>query len=281
MTLTRQQIREDAAELLGLFAGTTVDIVTGAVLTIDNLEHLIPNGERARDAYVTKDGEVYRRITTSLNSNNEVTLTSSLPGLDNGDTVGIYFLLPPTAMTTAINDEVSVLSHEVREPITLVANVNEYALPAWVTNRSQLLDVIFRKEESTKFREYKAPSFEVQTDDDVVTLRLIHVPLDLTDWSLIVRLRKYYDELTTESSTTTIPYPLASRLARVAIYKRLRKQYGSEFVKKIFGWEAVEAEREYQAMKQEHEPPIQVTSLYQDFEWDGPDFPLDYIKPSW
>ncbi len=267
---------------MNLLVKGVADSVIGKVVTIDALGFKIPSPDRARDAYLTKDGIDFRLITSPTTSLNEVTLDSTLPTLANNDAVRIYFLLSPEEMNDALNEEIQKNSFETRHSITMTANVNEYALPSHVTSRTQVLGVIYRYNLTGEpIEDVPVPSFQLLEDDGVVTLQLIRMPTVITNLTVQVRLRKYYDTLTTEAATTTMPYNYAAAMAQVAFYRKLGRKYGAEVVRQIFREGLSEARLEYMRMKQEHEPVAETTDLYQDFHWNGPDIPLDYLSPSW
>jgi len=279
---TLTQIREGAAGDHNLLVKAVADTVNGTVVTVNALGYKIPSPDRARDAYMTKDGDTFRLITTPTTSLQEVTLDSALPTLVNGDDIRIYFLLSPEELNDALNEELQLNSYETRYDITLVSGTNEYTLPAHVTSRTHVLGVIFRYSVSgSPIVEQPAPSFMLIEDDNVVTLQIINMPVDLTNLTCVVRLRKYYDSLATEASITTMPYNYAVKMASMAMMKKLATKYGADAVRKIFKDEMNQSRLEYLRMKQEHEPVAEATDLYQDFAWEGPDIPLDYLQPSW
>ena len=144
------------------------------------------------------------------------------------------------------------------------------------------MDVFFRTTVTgAPVRESAAPSYRLLPSDDSLILHIIHLPYFDDAVSIIVRARKYYDSLATDDSTTTMPRDLAVKMVQVAIYKRLRRTYGDDFIRRIWGEEIGQANAEYVALRQEYEPPLTATELTQDFEWDGPDIPIEYVLPKW
>lgn len=281
ITSTLKQIIEPASTNLGLFVSATATVVDGASVTVPHLLDASPDADHLRNTFITKEGDTFRRI-TQMDSTGVLTLTSALSGLSAADAIGIYFLLDPVESRAAFNEELQGLQYKERYELTLVENDNEYALPTDMQDRGQILGVRFRYvPTSGVILEEEAPSYQFQESANALTIRFIHLPVDIGNLTAIFTYRKRYASLANDTATTTCPYTLAVRAAEVAMIRKCVKKFGSSFAKNIFGMEMILSEREYERLKFEHTPVVEPADLYQDMDWSGPDIPSEVNYPSW
>lgn len=274
LTSTRKQIREAAADNLGLLITATADAVDtiNKTVTMNKLADAAPDPLYLRDSYLTKDGSVYRRITKfDYPATNRVFLTDNLPGLLAGDPVAVYFLLDLDSWNGAVNAALRELYRPDRAEITLVAGVNSYLLPDWIQTREQVLNLEVKTNQGSlvSLEDWGGVRYVVQ--DHALSVVLPYVP-HASNTVLVVTARRPYDPLTSDTATTTCPYPLAVKAAEVQALRRIFKKHG-EAAKQRYAPAIVKAEQELAVLRQELLPPIVAQPLTID-ESFGPDHDL-------
>jgi hypothetical protein len=288
VTTTRQQAKEAAADMLGLFLTATVDAVSGTSVTITKLLDAAPDSDRMKNAFITKDGAVFRRITVGPDGSGVCTISQAISGLIADDTVGIYWLLNPEEWNNLVDEVLTSLYRVRRATITLVDETNEYALESVTTPtgdiqaQTQILGFVFRETSTSNILEEDAAAVRIIEDDNGITLHLTRLPEQgNANLSLEVVYRSYYSALATDSTTTNCPYPLFVRALEVAALHKLVKRYGNKGVKAMFGMEMVIAERELARLKNDLIAPFEALPYRMQDHWDGVDIPSDLINPSW
>src|SRR3990172_8079545 len=265
-TTSRKTIREAAADECGLVLFCTADSVDAAAktVTISKLADASPNVEWLRDSYLTKDGDTYRRIRSY--DGTKVTLTENLAGLINGDACQIYFMLTPEEMNDLLDRDLQTeMVTQHRTEIALVANDNEYDLPADVENTTDIIDITFRDTSSgAMLWEGEVGSVRFLESDNGLTAHLPHLPPTVANVLLVILHKKRYAALATDADTTTCPFDLAWVQLAVSMVNKIGTKYGRGVGDK-FNTVWSRNNQKLQKLRAKHLPPI----TGRDFTWDN------------
>lgn len=268
-TQTLKQIREGVTGKAGLlFDPVVATLVDGTHYTIDELADLSPDPFRMRDSYLYKPTtEEFRRITNfNFPTNNQVTIARAFTANATINPAQIYFLLDVPELNRCINEALPSLYAIERTEIALVANDNEYALPAGVHTKTQVLNVLYRDSTGvTDFQESSAPAWKLIETGNAVTLHIItneKVPVTTNTVAVIV-WRKYYSTLANDAATTTCPRELIIPKVEMEVYKKLFKRHGAQ-AKAVFGQDLAIAEKDYMEARETIIAPAEAREYHLD-----------------
>jgi hypothetical protein len=156
---------------------------------------------------------------------------SSAPAV--GDPIALYGIMEPPAWTDCVQEALKELPRRERYTTALVASTWEYALPTWVQIGEQVKQVFLRKAAAGEQpREWPVQYIPLETANGV-TIQLATLP-DVTDTSLVVIARRYYDALATDASTTTCPFRELRTVAAEKAAERILHELGGSG-KEVFG----------------------------------------------
>lgn len=270
-SVTRQAIREEAADFLGLLVRgvcsgfSTVD----KTVIIDQLVRKVPNTEWLLHAFVTFDGVNFARITQQPTSTGLVTLSHNLLGLQIGNPLRIYLLLDVEEWNLLIDRTMtSELYRRVTYSTPIVAGTNEYALPAEIQTRADVIDVHFRDASTGMVWQSEAGIVRYREDGNAVTLLLGDLPAAIANLDLYIEYKKRYAALADDAATTTCPYDLAWSTVATNAVGRLQAKFGEAYSQKLQR-QYNDALRMMLKLKQMHMPPVQA----RDYTYDVPNSP--------
>ncbi|MEM3169956.1 MAG: hypothetical protein QW838_04210 [Candidatus Nitrosotenuis sp.] len=152
----------------------------------------------------------------------------------------------------------------------------------WLQTVGQVERVFFQHISSDgRVSERAAPAYSLIQDANAVQLLLAALPETLDGVSVVVEGRHFYEELTTETATTTCPRPLLKAAAKVEALRMIWATMGEAEAKQLFGQEMLKAEQELVDQKRrwvrQAEPaPLAVRESYQ-----GPEFAISPRALGW
>ncbi len=279
-SLLRRKITGD----LGLLIEAPYTRVDADTATVDKLADIAPNPEIMRDAffYVLSgtDAGTWSRVTQFLYpASNNIDLAVGILGDVTADLLSeIYFMLDVDNWNRVINEALTELWRWDRQSIPLIANTNEYALASWIQTKGQIAEVLFRDTNPTPAVEGPAPTWTIQEDDNVLTLKILSLPVQVTNINVIVKARHYYDELVTDAATTTCPLQLITQAGVLKGAEKIFKTRGKA-MRDLFGQTLIVAQKKLDEQKQEHMPKL----IAREFVHDGDFVPgSDFAhEPGW
>lgn len=279
-TTTRKQIREAAMDDIGLFIPAVVDSIDTDLkqITVSKLADAAPNIEWLANAFVTADGNTYRRITKMVDDT-VVQLTDNVPNLVGA--LGIYFLLTPEECNLLLDRELtSELYSNTRTEIPLVAADNEYALPASIHTTADITGLVFRDVSNGNLVwESEVGSVRWIETGNALTAHLPNLPVLVSNVSLVVFHKERYAALATDAATTTCPYDLAWRALEVGCLNKLDTKYGPTMRQKfVTAW--ARSDRALSRLKHKHMPPLTTRDFTYDNEFNL-DIPGEILDGSW
>lgn len=283
-TSSRALLRRKITGDLGLLIEAPYTRVAAGQATVNKLADIAPNPEIMRDAFFSPiagdDLALWSRITQfnypSANTIDLATdiLTDATADLDSE----IYFMLNVDDWVRVVNEALTELWRWDRQSIALIANTNEYALASWVQTKGQIGEILFRDTTPTPAIEGPAPSWTINEDDNVLTLKLFALPAQVANLNVIIKARHYYDELDTDADTTTCPLQLITQAGVLKGAEKIFKTRGKA-MRDLFGQTLIVAQKKLDEQKQEHMPKIIAREFVHDGDWTpGRDFE---ITPGW
>ncbi len=224
MANTRLAIRQQAAQRLGgLTLGAATSSATAPVASVTDESTLLDSG----DSTYTFIGE-YFCWDTGLNAGAERRIASYIPStgivgcgsnftanIAQGDTYEINAHLSAAEWNRCISGALRRVTRRREEAITIVDDQNQYVLSTLTDlNRDrQVLDVYTQRGpagQKSRLILHPKTSYEIWTDDDVLTLNLFNsLKANATDnLTLNIAYLAPYPDLTTDASTTTCDFDL-------------------------------------------------------------------------
>ncbi len=275
-SLLRRKITGD----LGLLIEAPYTRVDADTATVDKLADIAPNPEIMRDAffYVLSggDAETWSRITAfNYPAANTIDLAVGILVDATADLLSeMYFMLNVDDWNRVVNEALTELWRWDRQSIPLIANTNEYALASWIQTGGQVGEILFRDTNPTPAIEGPAPTWTIQEDDNVLTLKIFQLPALVTNVNVIVKARHYYDELVTDAATTTCPLQLITQAGVLKGAEKIFKTRGKA-MRDLFGQTLIVAQKKLDEQKQEHMPKIIAREFVHDGDWTpGRDFEI-------
>lgn len=267
-SLLRRKITGD----LGLLIEAPYLRVDGNTATVDKLADIAPNPEIMRDAFFyvisgTDKGKWSRVTAFNYPSNNTVDLAVSILVDETSQISEFYFMLDPDNWDRVINEALTELWRWDRASIALLANTNEYVLPDWIQTAGQIGEVLFRDTNPSPPIEGPAPSWTVQEDDNVLTMKLFSQPGSVTNVNLIVKARRYYSELDVDVDATTFPIQLIIQAGVLKAAEKIFKTRGRA-MRELFGQTLIIAQRKLDEQKLQHMPKIIAREFVHDGDWN-------------
>jgi hypothetical protein len=268
---------------LGLFIPVAaidgIDTVLFQV-TINKLRDASPNADWLRDCFITADGSTYRRVVNAAQMP-VLTLTDNVPNLGAGGACGVYFLLTPEEANAVIDRTLaSELHAPTRHEVTLVADQKEYAMPADLQSRADILGLFFRDISGNNPTEDEVAAVRWLETDNTLTAHLPHLPLLISNVTMVVLYKKRYSALASDTAVTACPFDLAWRAAEVQILNKLDNKFGPGMRTKFTAaW--ARADRALTQLKNMHMPPLTARDFTWDREWDFIDITSEILDGSW
>lgn len=280
-TITLKSLRELVAGQLGLLIDTVIDVaVDGNTYTIDRLADKSPDAERMRDAYLYQSAVWSRILSFGYPATNDVETARNV-GLVAG-AAQIYFMLDPDDLNAAINEALKELYFVEKDTITLLADTTVYALPAWVQQKGQILNLKWRDVSvlSTDPHESELASYSINEDNNTCTVVIHEALRSITSYDLQVYGRRNFSMLASDSATTTCPYQLAFTNSMSKVLQRLFNKFGKG-VASLFGPKMMENEKNLMKAKSDYLPRLTARDYILDDRWEGPDINPVFESPSW
>lgn len=198
----------------------------------------------------------------------------------------VYFILTPKEMNDSIDVALSKLWFRDRASVSLDATHNRYSLSTltWITDPSQLMELKYRSVDSADsnkdVREHPVINRLIEVDADVLAVTLYDIPSVATSYTLEVVGRHYYEALSTDSSTTTCPLPLARAAIKYELLKKIFNKLG-QAAKQNFGMEMVLAEQEIEKVRSTYRQAIVPVELTVEEPFYGPEVPVRDAEFDW
>lgn len=297
-SITRAQVRENAADDLGLLLSVTVTATDSDDLTatIPDLYTKMPDPDHLRDAFITVDGSSYARITKyHLEAAPNFVELSKLPtGISTGTpTAKIYFLLSPEDWNTQINNALEKLGRMVRVNITLDPASTDYPLDdtqldsdmdecTWIQSRGQIFDIQTKTANDQLIQIEGWSGVSYLEDDNQLTVHLSYIPYTAT--TLVLRVRKPYvwrdHLLSADVDTTTCPFELAVEAVKEKGMELIFNRYGSPTMRQRFAAMLQVTRDRLAGAKLRYEPPMR-PSNYQVEETFLVDIPWELQGSAW
>ncbi len=271
-TTTRQILREQCANELGLrFTGL------GDTLGSDiSIEIIVPEiGDRFSEAmaplasFISKDTdpETFRRIIGYDDATGRVDVNRTL-GLLEDDPVSIYNILTPVEWNQQIGIGLRDLYFTDRFSVTPVSGQSLYSLSGapWIQSGQQVLELIFQTASGTPVwtREVDVPAWDTVIDANAISILIPSMPAAISDLTIIVVARHFYEELATDAATTTCPRQLAKAAVKVAALRRIWDLVGEQEAMILFGAEMRDAEGQLVKQKKLHVPQVEQHPIHFD-----------------
>jgi hypothetical protein len=281
---TRKSIREAAMDDMGLYIPVAAvdDVNTGdRQVTVNKLLDASPNPEWLRDCFVTANGSDYRRVTNAA-ALPVLSLTDNVVDLGTGGACAIYFLLSPEECNQVIDRTLtSELHAPTRLEIPLVANQNEYAMPADLQSRADIMGLHWRDvNTATAPSEDEVASVRWLESDNGLVAHLPALPALISNVSMVVVYKKRFSALASDTATTTCPFDLAWRAVEVQLLNKLDNKFGAGMSGKFTkAW--ARADRELTKLRNIHMPPLMARDFTWDREWDFIDITTEILDGSW
>ena len=276
-----QEIVEAVSRDLRLrMRGTASSVdTTGNTLIIGEIASITPQSQSPVSSFLSKvDGSSVRRITNYLATTGVITYYQD-PGVGaddpfaNGDFLDVYSLLLPDDYKRAANRALANLFVIHRELITPIDGQNEYPLPAWVSLREQLQDILIRYNQGDNFvRESSFGGYTVNVSDGETMLLLHTIPSGLSGMSYVAVLRRYYDPLELMTDRTACPRQLIMAGTKYEALQAIWNMLGEEPARKMFGSEYQDALAHYTEKKLRFLPRATSVPLTLPQQFIGPEF---------
>lgn len=271
-TSTRKQIREAAAGHFGLvyFGQATAIDTTGKTVTIPKLAKVRANRDLFDKAFITKDGDNFELLQRVPDADGLVTLSDNVTGLQSGEEAAVYLLANPEDYNKALD---RTLTSELRSTdtydVTLVAGQNEYALPAQIQSRGDVIDVEFRDASTALVVQSPVIYWRLLENANAVTLHLPQAWEQQVVGSVSIRVtyRGRYAALASDSATTVCPFDLAWSSLAVAIGEFIQSAFGAAMAER-FRTPYNQALRRKIDLKAQHMPPITTRNFHWDEQFD-------------
>jgi hypothetical protein len=280
----RSLIRRKVAGDLGLLIEAPYTRVDADTATVDHLADVTPNPEIMRDAFFYvlsgSDAGEWSRITGfNYPTNNNVDLAVGILADVTADLLSeIYFMLDLDNWNRVVNEALTELWRWDRQTIPLIANTDEYALASWIQTSGQIGEVLFRDTNPSPPLEGPVPAWTLQEDDNVLTLKILQLPAQVTNVNIVVKARRYYAELATDAATTTCPLQLITQAGVLKAAEKIFKTRGRA-MRDLFGQTLIVAQKKLDEQKADHMPKIIAREFVHDGDWNPTrDFEL---TPGW
>src|SRR3990172_620271 len=212
---TFKEIRESCAKSLGLYLEVTTNAATASphvALTCPDLEDKAVDNEYPRSAYIWRSESEWRRVESTDVPNATITVSRGFATQVATNTLlKVYRLLSPDEWKTAADDGLRDKFFKDRITVPLVDGQKEYAPnAAWLKSEGQIMRMLFRDETNgaTKPVEGAVAAGRGFEGDHVVKGVLPGRPT-VTNTSLIIEARHYYDAATNDATTYSLPNKLA------------------------------------------------------------------------
>lgn len=223
-------------------------------LDVPALNDVAFDNEKFRWWWVVRDDDTdeWRLIkTTTILSDDKINVTRGFDAqVADGQLLHFVLILSWDEMLTAIKNGLSDKYYPSRASISLTADQKEYNITtsaSWIRTWSQIMDVRVRDvgDGATKPIEVAQPAFHARDDDGEALLILPEGISDVTNKTLEIQARRYYDVSSlADASTVTL---VSERLLRAAIkYEALKMIFNKmgPAAKRIFGQMQVLVEKE-------------------------------------
>lgn len=301
ITVTRRQLKEGAAQDLGLFlAGTATSVDTiNHTLVIPEVNLALPDQFHLRDAFVAsrKDndsGTVYNRIVKPFldNSSNGLLLDSG-PNVQDDDPVGIYTLLSPLDWNDVVNKALEKLHKLVRITVSLDTTQNEYSLDdmvdsegdtcEWVQSRTQILKMDTRNANGSLITLEGWGGVAWQEDGNSLKMHLSYIPYGQAT-EMVISARKPFawpgNTLDTDQATTNVQYVLGLEACKEKALELVFNKFASQEMKTRFGAMLAETRQKLAQAMRNYVPPMRPQN-YEFNETFSPDIVSELILPAW
>jgi hypothetical protein len=276
---TLKTLREAIADQLGLLIQTSIDVDGDPIFTIAGLADKTPDAERMRDSYLYQSGESRRIVSYGYPSTDLVTVTR-LSAITTG-ACQIYMMLDPVDFNGAINEALQELFSVDSATIAIIADTYTYALATWIQQRGQVISVKWKDiAVAGNPTETEIESYRIKESANSCTLIINSGLRGLTTHDIQVYARHNYSPLTTDSSTTTCPYELISRVATVKVLHKIFNKYGKG-IASLFGPKMQVAEREMMTAKADWLPKLVAREYVEEERWEGIDGNANFDYPNW
>jgi len=249
---TFKEIREACAKSLGLYLEVTTNTNTvnaHTILTCPDLEDKVVDNEYLRSAYVWRSESEWRRVESTDVPNATITVTRGFATQVAANSVmKVYRLLSPDEWKTAADDGLRDKFFKDRITVPLVDGQREYTPnAAWLKTEGQIVRMLFRdvNDGSTKPVESAVAAVRVSEVDHVVKVILPTQP-NITNVSLIIEARHYFDAATNDNTTYSLPNKLSEAAVKREALRQIFHKLGPA-AKKVFGQQMVLTEQDLAA----------------------------------
>lgn len=283
-SITRRQIREGAAQDLGIFVPAVADYVNTSDFTVRIADALtkFPDEYHLMDAWLmgreSNDlgNTFYRVVKAWFNETKDTVQLASAPDFAATDDIGIYFLLSPEDWNNALNETLSELYKKVRVTITLTDGDNEYPIDdltdeegddcTWLQSRTQIYGVEVRTASGNIVDLQQWGGVRFIEDNNSLTVHFTYLPATATGLTCVLVGRKPYawrgegatgHLLSDDDDTTTCPYKLARYGLQVQVLNLLYKRHGGEMMRARFGGSRNVAMQQFAQAKHQFVPAMQ------------------------
>ena len=255
-TSTKAELRVGGAKSLGLYAEVTANAnatVSNTKFTAPDLADKAVDNERFQDSFIWRKEDEWRRIESADVPNVTITVARGWDDDNvNGVTFAIYGILDLDEWDTVIDDGLQDKFHKDRITIPLVSGQKEYSMPSgaeWLQTKGQIIRMRWRDESSgaTKPVEDEV-SIAYPVEADHVLKIVVPSQPSGTNVSLIIEARHYFDKLTSDSNTVSLPGRLAEAAVKHEALKLIFQKMGPG-AKRVFGQQMVLTERELQGQE--------------------------------
>ncbi|MFN8525117.1 MAG: hypothetical protein U0821_18630 [Chloroflexota bacterium] len=218
MASSRATIRQEAAKAWGRSVVVSTATTGSTSSLVDNYRLLDSNESPNQyegcwvmpySGTVANVGRI-SRVGSYSPTSGTLSLSPSYPSaIANGDGYELHNLLSPDDWNFAINWGLRKCVANRVYSITPVAEQLQYTLPSWVEREDDVTDLWVETGASQRKRREKVPPYvwKVQEEADTLALWLDHAyaPDVVNNLALIVEGIGHYDDLSTDSATTTCP----------------------------------------------------------------------------
>ena len=287
MANDRQTLRESVADDLGIRATATIGgTPTSTHVSVPGLRNFFEREEPVVGAFaqIRNKASGWRKVDSWDAVTDLLTVETAWSVTPvSGDTLEIYQHLTPDEINAAIDTAHSLLYFEDRISTALVADQNLYSFASstWLKRKGQVISVLLRGTYAGKIQEIPPGGYDLIEEDDAVSLWLHQVPTDVTDISLVVVARHYYEPFASDAATTTCPWQLLKAQVAVEVIQRIWSVIGSEKAKQLFGMELALTEKRLNELKQRWLPKLDARDVVPAEPRVGPEFAIYPSEWEW
>ncbi len=258
-TSTKKELRVGSAKSLGLYAEVTANTNatngtgTWDIVTCPDLKDKAIDNERFQESFLWRQEDEWRLIGSTDVPNATITVTRGFDDNNVNDvTFAIYGILSLDDWDTVIDEALQDKFHKDRITIPLVAGQKEYSMPSgaeWLQTKGQIIRMRWRDESSgsTKPVEDEVSTAYPVEADHVLKIVVPSQPSG-SNVSLIIEARHYFDKLTADANTVSLPGRLAEAAVKHEALKLIFQKMGPG-AKRVFGQQMVLTERELQGQE--------------------------------